>query len=302
MRQQLAAQECWTEIEGLRLSGGDGSLARASTALPTVIDRRRTLTRTVEQDVIPQLLLRARGARATPPPAAETRPVPPPWLATEADVRALTDLVLVRDQREAAAFVAELREQGAQADALCLDLLSPAARLLGEFWEQDICHFSEVTVGLVRLQHVLRELSPAPSGLARPARARPHALLVPLPGEQHSFGLAMVVEFFRRAGWSVWTGRLDSRADLGRMVAGQWFGMVGVSSACGQDVEPVLQAVRQIRQLSRNRDVAVMVGGPAFIADPQLAGLVGADATAMDGRQAVLTAEGLLAVRADPER
>jgi methanogenic corrinoid protein MtbC1 len=268
--------------------------------MPGRIDRRRTLTLAVEQEVIPRLLMRARGGLQRQ--AAEERPKLLQRTPSEADVRALTDLVLQRDQRAALAFVAELRAQGAETEALCLDLLAPSARLLGDFWDQDICHFSEVTIGLVRLGHVMRELDPALPGAADLTRPRPHALLVPLPGEQHSFGLAMVVAFFRRAGWSVWSGRLDGRADLARMVSQQNFGMVGVSAACGDDLDPVVKAIRQIRRASRNRDVAVMVGGPAFIADPQLAAMVGADATAMDGRQAVLAAESLLAATAAREQ
>jgi hypothetical protein len=41
-----------------------------------------------------------------------------------------------------------------------------------------------------------------------------------------------------------------------------------------------------------------MVGGPAFNDHPELVALVGADATAVDGRQAALQAEALLAMRA----
>ena len=43
-----------------------------------------------------------------------------------------------------------------------------------------------------------------------------------------------------------------------------------------------------------------MVGGPVFVAHPELAAYVGADGTATDGRQAVLQAESLLALL--PER
>ena len=41
-----------------------------------------------------------------------------------------------------------------------------------------------------------------------------------------------------------------------------------------------------------------MVGGRVFAEKPELAGLVGADATATDGRQAALQAETLLALLA----
>jgi methanogenic corrinoid protein MtbC1 len=299
MRQQLATQDSWTELDGIRSSGGESPLSRpASPGYGAAAERRRTLTRTVEQQVIPRLLMQSRAAGLVAAPH-----VPLPILIpTETDVCALAELVLRSDQRATNSFIIDLRDKGAQPDALCLDLLAPTARRLGEFWEQDLCHFTEVTVGLVRLQHTLHTLAPLLPDPSQGSRVRPHALLIPVPGEQHSFGLAMVVEFFRRAGWSVWSGHVATRTELARMVADQSFGMVGLSAACGDDPEPVAKAVRQIRQASRNRDVAVMVGGPAFIADPLMAGLVGADATATDGRQAVLAAESLLAAKAGRPR
>jgi methanogenic corrinoid protein MtbC1 len=39
-----------------------------------------------------------------------------------------------------------------------------------------------------------------------------------------------------------------------------------------------------------------MVGGPRFMTEPDLAETIGADGTAIDGRQAVMAAEALLAV------
>ena len=63
--------------------------------------------------------------------------------------------------------------RGASVETLYLDLLAPTARHLGDLWDADVCDFTEVTVGLGRLQQVLHELSPAfQSEIAQP-RARP---------------------------------------------------------------------------------------------------------------------------------
>jgi methanogenic corrinoid protein MtbC1 len=42
-----------------------------------------------------------------------------------------------------------------------------------------------------------------------------------------------------------------------------------------------------------------MVGGPVFGAHPEFAALLGADATASDGREAVLRANALMALQRD---
>jgi hypothetical protein len=64
-------------------------------------------------------------------------------------------------------------------------------------------------------------------------------------------------------------------------------------------IDGVAEFVRAIRQASRNRLVAVMVGGPVLVARPELAVLMGADATANDGPMAVQRAEHLRVLVAD---
>jgi hypothetical protein len=54
--------------------------------------------------------------------------------------------------------------------------------------------------------------------------------------------------------------------------------------------------IRDVRRASRNSGLGILVGGPMFIERPDLVGLVGADATAADGRQATLQAETMLAL------
>ncbi len=247
--------------------------------------RRSILTRTVELDVIPRLLI------AHPLPAA---PAAAGLLVTAVHVADLVGLVLSRGEPEAVAFVAAMHEGGAAADSLYLDLLAPAARRLGEMWEDDTCDFTDVTIGLWRLQNAMRELSPS---FLRSANARtngPRVLLVPLPGEDHTFGLSMVYEFFRRAGWNAWCGPVESSAELRGMVKHEWVEVIGFSLACDEKLDAVRSEIRSVRRASMNPGLAVLVGGPGFTANPALAGEVGADGTATDGRQAVLQAQALV--------
>ncbi len=251
--------------------------------------RRAILTRTVELDVIPRLLI------------AHPRPVAPVvagmeagLLVTAMHVADLVGLVLSRGEPEAVAFVEAMHGQGAAAEALYLDLLAPAARRLGEMWENDTCDFTEVTVGLWRLQNAMRELSPSFLRSANTRGNGPRVLLVPLPGEDHTFGLSMVYEFFRRAGWNAWSGPVESSADLRGLVRREWVEVIGFSLACDEKLDAVRAEIRSVRRASMNPGLAVLVGGPGFTANPLLSAEVGADGTATDGRQAVLQAQALV--------
>jgi MerR family transcriptional regulator, light-induced transcriptional regulator len=251
------------------------------------------LARTIEAEVVPRLVL-ARGASLDQASRATGRIAP-----HADDILELAELSRGRDENAASAYVGAVRARGVPVDALYLDLLAPAARHLGKLWEQDLCDFMEVTLGLWRLQRVLCDLSPVFHSSERALRPDGlRALLVPVYGEQHTFGLYMVAEFFRRAGWDVSSGPLATRDELVRTVRDRWFTLVGISVGSEQQLESVAASIRAIRRRSRNRAIGVMVGGPVFVGQPDLAARIGADATAIDGLQATLQAQNLLTLLA----
>ena len=242
------------------------------------------LARAINRDVVPRLLLAHRGrlAAAVPAPLAV------------AGVEQLAEIAMAHGTPETLAFVERQRAGGLALDAVYLDLLAPAARLLGRLWEEDRVDFGRVTIATDRLRQVMRSLGRAHQDAACLRQVTHRALLVPGPGDQHSFGLAMVAEFFGRAGWHVWSGVPDSLEQLVQMVRREWYGVVGFSVGTGARLDALGEAIRKVRRLSSNRRIGVMVGGPVFHERPELVALVGADATASDGRQAVLQAHKLL--------
>lgn len=276
----------WPVAAALRVSEGADRAASA--------DRDR-LERTIEEQIIPRLMLmhsRATEAAAPAPAAASTlRPQPE-------HVAELARLVIAPSVEPALAFVQELRGRGIALDRIYLELLVPAARLLGEMWNADYCSFTDVTIGLWRLQQLLHQLSPAFLTEAEPRHDGRRMLLVPEPGEQHTFGLIMVAEFFRRAGWEVWDHPLESRRELLEVVRRDSFSLIGLSIGSDARLESLRETIRQVRRASRNPQIRVMVGGAPFVDRPDLVAEVGADSTAMDGEQATRVADRLVAAAA----
>ncbi|HTP70649.1 MAG TPA: cobalamin-dependent protein, partial [Burkholderiaceae bacterium] len=81
------------------------------------------------------------------------------------------------------------------------------------------------------------------------------------------------------------------------LVRDHWFDIVGFSIGNERRIDSLSETIRAIRKISRNRAVRVLVGGPLMIQRPELAARLGADATALDARQAMLAAERLVATR-----
>lgn len=249
------------------------------------------LAQALEADVIPRLVL-ARHAMVGPPHSEDVQGAGP----TADEVAQLSDIVMTGDLMSANAFIGTLRARNLPLARIYLELLAPTARRLGELWAEDRCDFASVTIGLCCLQQLVLENSHTFE--PRPGRhdSGRRILLASVPGEQHSFGLLLVSEFFRRQGWEVVSGTGASARELVATTRKQWFSMVGFSMACESRIESLAALIHDIRRATRNPNLGVLVGGRPFVERSELAALVGADATATDGQQAVLKAETLLAL------
>lgn len=205
-------------------------------------------------------------------------------------------LLMRGDMAHVEAFLDGLRHSGVAPETIYIELVQETARKFGEWWLDDSCSFSEVTMGTIRLQQVLRELGPWFRGAVECPLPGHRILLVPSPGEQHTLGLFIVADFLTRSGWDVW-GETTTGEAVMRLVRDEWFDVIGVSVGCFSRLETVTTYIQRLRSASRNGAVGIMVGGPVFVEHPEYAATVGADATAPDGSAVPRTAESLLAPR-----
>lgn len=252
---------------------------------------QESLLRTIETELVPRLMLANRTAGTAFLDTAGPDARPP----TGDDVDRLADLLMRDDTPGCEALLSSFRERDVSLDQVLLDLLAPAARRLGERWTADECDFTQVTIGLCRIQSMLFEFNQPPMLLQRAVQAPRRVLLSAMPGSDHTLGVLMLAEFFRRDGWDVWNESCSSTADLESVLASDWFDLIGLSASQDRHLESLPQAILRLRKSSRNPDVAVMVGGPLFISRPDLATLVGADLSANDARDAVELAGSWLA-------
>lgn len=255
-------------------------------------ERLARLARTIESELIPRLVRAHRAPSLAPGAEPVLTLIPGAPSATEAS--AFVDQLIRDSDLGLMATVSRLRERGLPVESIYLDLFAPAARSLGAMWEEDICDFSTVTIALGRLQRLLRELSPAfGSEIEHPSNGR-RALFVQPRDEQHSFGLSMVAEFFRREGWDVIGGVGGAVAHPAEKVREEWVDVIGLSIGSDQRLDWLRDTITAVRGASRNTCMGVLVGGPLFVARPELVQQVGADGTARSAKEAPAMAESLL--------
>ena len=189
-------------------------------------------------------------------------------------------------------YVRHLLEKGVTFQDVLLELMAPAARILGEQWEQDKTSFVEVALGVARMHRILREFDGVPAHLWSKTGDGMHALLLPTPGESHTFGLRLVQEFLLRESWSVTNKPVSDTKQLALLVGNEHFDIVGLSLSGETLIEPFLAAIRVIRSESLNKRVKIIVGGHLFVERPELVATCGSDAYAVDAPATVRIVNG----------
>lgn len=243
---KLSTQEWRAPVQPIALQ-----LLRQSPDLTS--ERHAALLATVHERLVPALVTAHWTEARAFEDCAEGRAPP-----TESEVADLARLALNQDMPGALAFVESLLKRGLSLEVTLLHLISPAARLLGEQWQTDETSWAEVTVGLGTLQQLVHVFGPA---FALGAAHRGLVVLVATPHEQHTLGLYVLGEFFRRDGWNLLVEPGMSDDELLNLVGSDHVDMVGVSIGSAELIEPAGRRIAAVKRASRNRHIAIMVGG-----------------------------------------
>jgi len=249
---------------------------------PEIREREERLSEVIASEILPRLILAHHDVRTVKPLAAPQ----------QSEIVEFGALVMEAELGAALRYFDQMRVKGHSLDTLFTHLLAPTARHLGELWEEDRCDFIDVSLGVARLQELVCMFGA--SNEAPVADMRQSAFLVTTPSEKHSFGLDIVASVMRAAGWDLRIEKNITAAQCAAEVAEQWFGVVGVALSVESGLETVGRTVNAIRRSSCNESIAVIVGGPVFTANPDLAVQIGADATAADAPTAAILAKKLL--------
>ncbi|KPF93713.1 cobalamin B12-binding protein [Novosphingobium sp. AAP83] len=207
------------------------------------------------------------------------------------DAANFASLPLALEADELLTVVEAYLARGVAVESIYVDLLAPSARKLGELWEEDGCDFLDVSMGLWRLQEVMREIAicfPSTVGPKDPARS---ALFLSMPGDDHSFGALMIEEVFARNGWQTDVLIEPRRKELLQIVAEQHFDLVGLTISSDCPTGALKELISAIRSVSRSPKTKIFIGGRMVNDDPGIVAAVDADGTAPDACSFLALAE-----------
>jgi MerR family transcriptional regulator, light-induced transcriptional regulator len=238
----------------------------------------------IENIIVPRLLMTH---------AVKQQPfIPDPEVLQRLVVSEFIDLTVHEDPELAINFVQKEIDSGVSFENILLNLLAPAARGLGERWEQDLCSFVEVTLGVARMHRMLREFNGIPDHLWGQNGFGRKMLLLPAPGEQHTFGIRLVQEFLMRDSWTVVNRPCKNLDEFAEVLKSEHFDVVGLSLSGETLIDTLMSCIAVIRSKSKNRRVHIIVGGQLFSERPELINTCGADAYAADAPSTVRVVNG----------
>lgn len=273
----------------LMSSLGKGLTSRALTPQNTDAshgqdDCKRSLTEVIETQIIPRLIQAHRVALPESARSAQGPAISPKQLAS------FVALSKSSQVNETTQFIDELLHQGVTTERIFLELITPAARQLGLMWEQDLCDFTEVTCGLVRMHEITHRLGFEYQNGPQYGSDVPRIMLASAPGSQHFLGMTIVSDFFRKAGWEVVIEISVSEIELVHAVSNEWFDVIGISCGTEAQLKTLTGLIRALKAASGNPAPAVLLGGPIFTVQQHDAKSLHADGICTDVSEAVALA------------
>ena len=214
--------------------------------------------------------------------------------ASEQDVLDFAQACLDTDPQAVFNHLDVLRDKGLGTQTVFLDVITPAARYLGDLWEQDKMDFTLVAQGLLRMHHAMRHLGYETQDGPQIAGDVRRIMLASAPGSQHILGLAMVSEFFRADHWQVVVEISTSEQALLHTVAHEWFDVIGLSVGLVEQLPAIPALIAKLKSASRNPNAFVILGGPALLQTQMDGVALAADAISVNAAEAVKLAGELL--------
>lgn len=204
--------------------------------------------------------------------------------------RAYLDLLLEGRRQEALQVITLEVDRGLPVGDAYVDVLQPVMYEVGRLWQTDEIDIATEHYVTAATQLLMARLFPQAMATRRISRSMVGCCL---GSELHELGMRMVCDFFEFEGWDTYfLGAITPAGSLIKVIRDRRPDLVCISATMAFGLPGIRTLIRELRAAS-DAPPRVMVGGLPFLINPDLATMVGADATAPDARQAAAAAADL---------
>ncbi|MEM8606151.1 MAG: hypothetical protein AAGF92_03555 [Myxococcota bacterium] len=210
------------------------------------------LLNTIEDQIIPQLLLAHRSPLISGTVPADTFEI------SHEEIERFAELSTGQDMPGLLGRLEGLLREGLPIQNVLLDVIAPAAHLLGEQWLDDERSFSDVTVGLGMLQRLVAVIG---QKVEAPVTKEGLIVLSAAPGEQHTLSIHVLAELLRTHGWAVQVEPVADEMALLELLGRERVSAVGFTvsnDALVRHLGPLVERIHALQPTAQ-----VMLGGAA---------------------------------------
>jgi MerR family transcriptional regulator, light-induced transcriptional regulator len=201
---------------------------------------------------------------------------------SESIVQRLTDAVQAENANLIEALKPDLK-RARITPAMLADIYIPeAARRLGTAWDDDKVTFADVTIGTVRLQSILRDISADWAADSRKMASCGGSVLLLLPEkEHHTLGPLVLTGQLRRRGVSVCLRLATAHDEWKQLLRERHFDGVIISVGWEGKIPACARLVKTIKQMTKGK-MRVAVGGAVLTRSDAILACEGADIVTND--------------------
>lgn len=186
---------------------------------------------------------------------------------------------ILQGNRRAATTVVEEALRSHAPSAIYRQIVEAAQVEVGARWARNEITVAREHMATAVSQYVMGEIY---SRLPVPEGQRGHAIVTGVEGEQHQLGANMVADLLETEGWSVrFLGTQMPHRDIVQAARDHQAQAIGISATMLFNLSSVASLIQDLRE-GFDRPLAIIVGGRAFHADPQLWQEMGADGVGLN--------------------
>ena len=211
-------------------------------------------------------------------------------MLTDGVQRMFLDVLLNADHAEALAMARKVKN-AEDFESFLLCVIQPSMYEIGRLWEKGKISVAQEHLASSIVSRVMSHLYSAIVSI-KPTKGK--VVITAAPNEFHELGAWMVSDLLELDGWQVrYLGANTPIADLMKLLEDFKPQLLAISVIMPFNLGGVKKLIAAIRNKESLRAIKIMVGGTVFMTAPDICSQIGADATAVNAREAVTVAQRL---------